>query len=168
MKVTPDRLWINRKPIASPWLAPAAPTLVQTEREVGEDEWGTWDFLNIQLSPAEESVYYRIESSTDESFSSPNTVYRADWISIGYGHCSITHSSEDLDQVTHLRITAIDLAGNESEPAIFEVDTSIEEETENPAPEDSSKVGCASLGSGSGMSLALVWMVGLLSLRRRS
>ena len=145
--------------------APPAPTLLQTKREVGADEWGTWDYLNIQLSPASEPVYYRIESSADESFSASKTVYKANWTSIGFGHCDSTHSSEELDQISHLRITAIDLGGNESVATTFEVDTSTEERIGTES-ESSSKIGCSSLGHTPKLSLAFLCLMGLLILRR--
>lgn len=142
---------------------PAVPVVLSTERIREEiSEWGLRDRLTITYAPPAERVWYRVESARDDHFSDSTTVLSsgAEHLSrIGSSPCGGSHSPEELDRTTHLRITAIDLAGNESEALVMSVDTSLEHAAEAPA----SKLGCSSVQPISRMMLC--W--GLLCFWRR-
>lgn len=138
---------------------PAAPVYLNSERRIEEDEWGIWDSLVLSLEAPNETVMYRVETSAEPSFENTKIVHKTAFennIYIGNDPCDSDHTSQELDEVRHLRITAIDLAGNESSTETFtlnpepepepEPESEPESEVETDPESEENKSGCSSVG----------------------
>ena len=151
--------------------APSAPVFVNAIRETVDDEWGGWDLIYIELEPSEEEVLYRVETSANGTFDDAVVTHQLpyqDNVHLGRGYCDSNHSSQELNVLHNVRITAIDLAGNESEAT----DISLELEPDHGEPAEAKvEAGCTSTGAG-GMSNVLSILFAGLALvsgrRRRS
>ena len=67
---------------------------------------------------------YRVETTANGQFDDDSNVlytYSSGREIFWESYCEINHTSDELDAITHIRLTAIDMAGNESEPFVFEV-----------------------------------------------
>ena len=152
---------------------PIVPQVVSTERVTVTDEWDASDYLKVYLTELEEPIIVKLEAGIDSDFSEKKTIYRAlragaeRRLSLGNGPCDTSVSSAFLDTVTHLRLTAIDLAGNESEAFSMELEIPSSENTNNEqSNSDETKTGCSSVPAGSGSSVILCCLFGLLGTRR--
>ena len=151
--------------------SPQAPVSVNVSRDTVDDEWGGWDLIYIELVPAEEEVIYRVETSLNGTFDDAVVTYQLAYqnkVSLGRGYCDSNHTSEELRTLHNVRITAIDLAGNESQST----DVGIELEPDHGEPEveeESGKEGCSSTGTTGMSNLFSILLAGLvvLSGRRR-
>ena len=119
-------------------LPPGQPDIMDLAKQDNKrGPWGDTDNITARVSQPGEAVYYRMELADNADFidSEISTIYGTanDTIRVGSGPCEHT-LDRDASSVKHVRITAIDLAGNESEYS-----------------ESSSPVGCSSIGV-SGMS----------------
>ena len=88
----------------------------------------------IELEPAEEEVIYRVETSLNGTFDDAVVTYQLAYqnkVSLGRDYCDGNHTSEELRTLHNVRITAIDLAGNESQST----DVGIELEPDHGEPE---------------------------------
>ena len=153
--------------------SPAAPQIVSTDRVTVTDEWDASDYLKVYLTDLEEPIIVKLEAGIDSEFSEKKTIYRAlsagadRRVSLGNGPCETSASSAFLDSVTHIRLTAIDLAGNESEAFSLELEMpAAESDAEEASTNEESKVGCSSIGVGSASSLFLCGIIGLVGTRR--
>lgn len=91
---------------------PNAPEILDVSKDYGFDMWGSWKWLDLSLNEKEANGYYKIEVSRTSDFSNSEITYVKDPY-IGSGLCS---SNIDMDPsaVQWIKVTAIDVAGNES------------------------------------------------------
>ena len=153
--------------------SPTAPQVVSTDRVTVTDEWDVSDYLKVYLTDLEEPIIVKLEAGIDSEFTEKKTIYRAlpagadRRVSFGNGPCETAVSSAFLDTVTHIRLTAIDLAGNESEVISMELEMpSSENNTNEQGNSDDSKIGCSSVSADSRLSVILFCLIGLLATRR--
>ena len=151
--------------------SPEAAVFVNVARDTVDDEWGGWDLIHIELEPSEEDVIYRVETSLNGTFDDAVVTYQLAYqnkVSLGRNYCDGNHTSQELNTLHNVRITAIDLAGNESQST----DVSIELEPNHGEPVEEgapSKEGCSSTGTTGMSNLFSILLAGLaiLSGRRR-
>ena len=153
--------------------SPQAPVSVNVSRDTVDDEWGGWDLIYIELEPAEEEVIYRVETSLSGTFDDAVVTYQLAYqnkVSLGRDYCDSNHTSEELRTLHNVRITAIDLAGNESQAT--DVGIQLEPDHGDPEVEEGSgKEGCSSTGTRGMSNFFSILLAGLAILtgrRRRS
>lgn len=101
-------------------VAPDRPLLGGVKRSHEPDgDWGPVSAVDIDLTPADEPVYYRVELSTGDTFENAEAstvMARPDGtlVSVDRGMCAFTFDMDAMD-VAQVRVMAIDLAGNASE-----------------------------------------------------
>ena len=103
-------------------VAPQRPIVGAVTRSYGEqNNWdiGPMSAVDIGLTPADEPVYYRVELSAGDTFENAEAstvLARPDGtlVSVSRGQCTYTFEMDAME-VTQVRVTAIDLAGNASE-----------------------------------------------------
>ena len=96
--------------------APNAPGILSVERGEADGEWGPTDFVRTEVNPANELVYYRVEVSSDKAFAESEfstVMTHEEAVKIGHNLCENTLQMPAMD-VKLVRLTAIDMAGNES------------------------------------------------------
>jgi hypothetical protein len=120
-----EALWPDRVPQAislfntgesADTTAPKAPGILSVERGEADGEWGPTDFVRTEVNPAKELVYYRVEVSSDEAFTESEfstVMTHEEAVKIGHNLCENTLQMPAMD-VRFVRLTAIDMAGNES------------------------------------------------------
>ena len=98
---------------------PDAPIVLDVDRDRGRGIWGKWLYNEIQVVPADEPVMYEVDVASDAEFSDVRTVQVSGWpdqdwvaVSVGSGLCGGSLELDGADR--HVRIRAIDLAGNMS------------------------------------------------------
>lgn len=160
---------------------PEIPTIAFVERYLDQSEWGNTDQMLIFIPEYDFNFMYRVETTANGEFDeNSNVLYKYSYgreIFFGDTYCELDHTSEELDAITHIRLTAIDMAGNESEPFVFEVGyyNTNHWDDDYVMPEgggtyiDGEKASCSYSGSSGLSSMATWFMLSLIPLftRRR-
>ena len=149
---------------------PETPTIAFLERFLDQTEWGNTDQMLIFIPEYDLNLMYRVETTANGQFDDDSNVLytysSGREIFFGESYCEINHTSDELDAITHIRLTAIDMAGNESEPFVFEVGSYITNHWDDgyDMPEggetnmDPVKASCSSTAS-SGLSSMATWFM---------
>ena len=104
-------------------VAPISPNIIELTKDHENGPWGTAENVTAVLSidsdsQADDVLYYRMELADNPDFidSEFSTIYGTSdsTVVVGSGPCFNTLDREALS-VKHVRITAIDMAGNESQ-----------------------------------------------------
>lgn len=145
--------------------APDMPTMAALTKGEDTNWFQPFSWITVEVDPADEAVYYRVESSADDTFDRSEfaTVLAGnEGVVVTTGPCGDTLAM-DADDVGNVRLVAIDLAGNESAPTESK---SAPTESKS-APTESSRVsGCSSVGL-AGLGWFGLSVIPLLARRRK-
>lgn len=142
---------------ASDDVAPDAPVIDSAIRDEGHDrDWGDWRYNHVTLS-ADEVLFYRVEVADNDAFSGSRFVEIAPWgdaetveMNVGSGLCG---GPIEIDRnERHMRVQAIDMAGNLSDATYVLT--------------DGGSAGCSSTGAAP-FGLAALFGLALVVRRRR-
>ena len=146
--------------------APEQPSILSSERDYGTWEWGDWDKQHISVDASVDTAYFKVELSSSPDFHISETILEKSLtgvISIGYDECHSNIHAQEIGEMTHVRIKAVDFAGNESEWSnVFDLDAS----EPGPSGSDKAQGGCSSLSSPASPALLLLGAA-MLGWRRR-
>jgi len=141
---------------------PQQPIITNLERDSGEDEWGPWDYLSIQIDAPEDALYFQIEVADNADFIDSSIAIETaigDQLWMGSGPCGGNLSQQDVENIRFIRITAYDIAGNASL-------VSDALEWDAPATTDDKIFGCSSIPASNIGLWSWVAVLGL-AIRRR-
>lgn len=129
--------------------APAAPDIVAAERDAGVDEWGPWRFNRLTVDE-DEPVAYLIELASDDTFTDSRFVELSPegpdptnpvLVLAGSGPCGGAIDLEEPER--HMRVQAIDMAGNLGEAAYAFADGEEPEISDELMPMAANGCGCS-------------------------
>lgn len=132
---------------------PAPPAVLGADRDRGRDMWGSWDWIQIEVDS--EPATYRIQVASSADFSDArevdvlaSTYGEGTELSVGSGVCGGPLPLERGEKL--VRVAAVDYAGNVS------------------AFSEHSSAGCSAISGASSLTGALLGLLAVIGMRRRS